>query len=354
MSAELEKRLQEALDAQALSDELRREVAGKPELESMIAQDAALRAMPRTEVDFSEAVLGRLDEALDDIPGLFDAPSFESDVGPGVSSDAANASAPEASPPPPPMSLDEARRKRSAAPFLLSAAAVIGLVATGTLMTLNAPASEQVAMEAARPAPSSVSPQDYAEQSTRGSLASSAEEESAPEEMAEEPSAAAPAAPTVASGAAEADFAEADSDFAEAASAEPRAQFGGGALAEFDSEERSESPARTARSVARPSANSARGAADPLDDSLARDSLSPSQRRTVARIESCLPDHIRITRVRQSSDGQRVVGVETSEPLSDEVDECVSGVVDTFPRARRRRRSATMRTPPTTTAIDDL
>jgi hypothetical protein len=77
--------------------------------------------------------------------------------------------------------------------------------------------------------------------------------------------------------------------------------------------------------------------------------LSASQRRTVSRVESCLPDHIRITRVRESTDGRRIVGVDTSEELSESVDECVSGVLDTFPRARRRRarRPATSMTAPT-------
>lgn len=79
MSKDLEQRLQEALDAGSLSDELLQEVAGQPELEPMIELDAALRSMPRAEFDFSEDVLARLDEDFDEIPGLLEAPQFDDD-----------------------------------------------------------------------------------------------------------------------------------------------------------------------------------------------------------------------------------------------------------------------------------
>lgn len=338
MSNDLEQRLQEALDAGDVSDELLQELAGQPELEPMAELDAALRSMPSVEFELSEGVLARLDEDLDEIPGLFDAPHFEEDAGAADLGAAAAAAAPPA---PAPVSLDDERRKRSAAPFLLSAAAVIGLVATGTLMTLSG--SPDASMEMA----SSMAPSP-----TVGAP------ESAPENYAaEERSAPAAAAPAPAPEMPE-ELAElADEMPVEVMEPEAEAEADDSVVAALQYDAVGRSQPRYMPSAPGARMMSARGgmsAAAPLERSEDQE-LSASQRRTLARIESCLPDHIRITRVRESTDGHRIVGVDTSEPLSVSVDQCVTGVLDTFPRSRRRRtrRSNTATAPAANEQIDE-
>lgn len=355
MSNDLERRLQEALDAGDVSDELLQELEGQPELEPMVELDAALRSMPSVDFDLSEGVLARLDEDLDEIPGLLDAPHFEQDASADLGAApaaAAAAAAPAAAPAAPaPISLDDERRKRSAAPFLLSAAAVIGLVATGTMMTLSSSPDASMEMAAAEaPSPTSVG--------GRGGYA-------------EEESAAVPAA-AVARGAAEpaaepapempAELAELSDDMAPDEVMEPEAEADDSVVANLQYDEADQNQPRdmpAAAPRARMSARtSARGGMPATGDRMEQSedqTLSASQRRTLARIESCLPDHIRITRVRESADGRRVVGVETSEPLSENVDECVSGVLDTFPRARRRRarQQSSMSAAAPTSRIDE-
>ena len=338
MSRELEDRLQEALDATGHSlSELKTEIAGQPELEAMVALDAALRSIPLVEFDLSASVLARLDEEFEEIPGLFDAPSFETDVAPelGVTGNTSSAT--------PPISLDEVRRKRSAAPFLLSAAAVIGLVAAGTLMTLNSPAD--MSMEAAsQAATASVSgmPESYAEE--RMAEPEAPAERADLGELAEASASSAPSAPSEPIVVAAADM------LRPTGAADPAAD----PVADYEAQGELGMPAPAAPAVSRAMSMSARGAIalpEPTEAG-AEEELSASQRRTLARAESCLPDHVRITRVRQSADGQRVVGIETSEALSDSVDACVAGVLETFPQARRRarQRPATTRSP--ASAID--
>ncbi|MFK8002081.1 MAG: hypothetical protein AB8H86_20980 [Polyangiales bacterium] len=344
MSNDLEQRLQEALDAGDVSDELLQELAAQPELEPMVDLDAALRSMPSVEFDLSEGVLARLDEDLDEIPGLFDAPHFDADVAPAEAPVVAPAAAAPAAAPAP-ISLDDERRKRSAAPFLLSAAAVIGLVATGTLMTLSSSPDSAMEMAASvAPSPTSVgAPEGYAaEERSMAPVAAEAAPEM-PAELAEL-----------------ADVMEEPNEVMEPeAMAEAEADADDSMVAALQYDEAARNQQDMPSAAAPRSRMSARGGmpapASPEERSEDQE-LSASQRRTLARIESCLPDHIRITRVRESTDGRRVVGVETSEPLSDSVDECVSGVLDTFPRARRRRarQTSSMSAPATTsTRIDE-
>lgn len=307
MSNDLEQRLQAALDTEGLTDDLLSEVSGQPEFDGIVELDAALRTLPRAEFDFSDVVLARLDEDLEEIPGLLDAPHFDVDSAQVVSEQRAPA---EETPrvENAPVSLDDARRKRSGTPFLLAAAAVIGLVGTGTLMTLNSPAGEMVAMEAS----AVTSPESPALSAAPASQAA-AESEAYPSEVM-----AAPEEPEAE------EASEADRDF--------------GALA-LNDEVRAE-PAAQARGAMPATPRRARlgSAGEAAPRGGVGDTLNATQRRTLARIESCLPDHIRVTRVRETSNGAGVAGVETSEPLSEEVDDCIAGVLDTFPQARRRRR----------------